>query len=202
MKAKKLLQGMADGGSEDDCVDLDGRDSGPDLFDSFELGGIVQGWQPETSKNAIVSLNHANLMQIISCASHTLHLIVMDALEEEQWTNILPKIRKLVKLLRTPRYLSYQRENGLKRPVLNVKTRWNSICCMVRLILPLKPFSIQPKASSIIHSSYLISINSIHYFSWSLCCHIKPMQLTLKSSERMQISHASCGIQLSIYDWC
>lgn len=75
---------------------------------------------------------HKNLVNGICCAAHCLHLVVMGAINESNTVcNLIDKCRSLAKKLRTPSMRFELKSNKHKIPILDVKTRWNSIFNMV-----------------------------------------------------------------------
>lgn len=115
--------------NEQDDYELDEHDS-ESQFDTFEMGGVVKIIR-KAAENSETYLNHTNFLQTIACATHTVHLIVTDVLKGEKWSSIILNVRELVKNYRTPKFQTIQKRLKLNRPVLDVRTRWNSICSMV-----------------------------------------------------------------------
>lgn len=78
---------------------------------------------------------YTDLIHGISCAAHCFHLIVTNAIKKSEETHqLLEKCRSLVKKLRTPTFRALIDENKLLHAKLDVPTRWNSICVMVRFL--------------------------------------------------------------------
>lgn len=75
--------------------------------------------------------NFLCILQLIYCAAHIIQLCVNKALKEYLSINFLDRVREVVKTLRKPSFYRLLSKQNLRRPVLSVDTRWNSICTMV-----------------------------------------------------------------------
>lgn len=84
-------------------------------------------------------------VQVISCGVHTLQLAVHDSLKNLPPTFI--KARTIVKKLRTPGFKIIMEEEKIKRPTLDVPTRWNSTFYMIKSLLSIKDFTISKLGS-------------------------------------------------------
>jgi len=74
------------------------------------------------------------------CVAHTLQLAVFDTLKDSNITNILTKVRALVRKLRNQTYIYILKKEGLKMPILDCNTRWHSTFDMLDRTISLKRF--------------------------------------------------------------
>lgn len=75
---------------------------------------------------------HSDMIHGVACAAHCIHLVIMHAIEKsERIANMIDKGRQLAKVLRTPKVRAMIKAAGYNAALLDVVTRWNSICCMV-----------------------------------------------------------------------
>ncbi len=70
------------------------------------------------------------IMSIIRCACHSLQLAVYDAIKGLGINNEINDIRKIVKNLKASKYNDAFKKAKLKKPKINVCTRWNSLYMM------------------------------------------------------------------------
>ncbi|XP_018405103.1 PREDICTED: uncharacterized protein LOC108781587 [Cyphomyrmex costatus] len=75
----------------------------------------------------------------VKCAAHTLQLVVKDFLSNTD-AEIIDRAREVVKTLRTPTYRHSLQILKLKKPRLDVCTRWNSTYDMLQRLLQYKTF--------------------------------------------------------------
>ncbi|KAF2892165.1 hypothetical protein ILUMI_14008 [Ignelater luminosus] len=69
------------------------------------------------------------------CAAHTLQLAVEDALNKDETANaLISKARSVVNVLRTPTYTVLLKREKLRKPVIDVVTRWHSKMSMFSTI--------------------------------------------------------------------
>lgn len=78
---------------------------------------------------------YKDLIHGISCAAHTLQLVVNHGLEKcADVGDTIKRARILIIRLRTPIFVEMLKERGLNMAILDVKTRWNTIYTMVNII--------------------------------------------------------------------
>lgn len=76
----------------------------------------------------------------IRCCTHTLQLVVTNAIKEEKLAKTISECRKLAIALRKPNNASKMFIENFRKAKLNVNTRWNSSFDMIDRLLELKPF--------------------------------------------------------------
>lgn len=77
------------------------------------------------------------------CASHILHLIVLDVLNDKQISTKIAKCRAVCKKLRTPNILVIIQSKKLNRPKIDLCTRWDSTFEILKRLRELKYFCIE-----------------------------------------------------------
>lgn len=89
--------------------------------------------------DAIIKLK-LGTVQSVRCAAHTLQLAVHSFLNDS-WTDcIVRKVRDYMKNLRTPTHRFGIAALNLKRPVIDIPTRWNTTSDMLASFLALRPY--------------------------------------------------------------
>ena len=117
--------------------DNDNNDSNEEVFNDLKIGKISYS---------------------IPCAAHTLHLAVDDFLKNTN-ESFINKVRDLVKLLRAPNHKVELSQKNLRKPFIDVVTRWNSIYNILDRLLTLKDyFNNESNCKKIFHSSHWITI--------------------------------------------
>jgi len=84
--------------------------------------------------------NMPNLTTSIRCSAHTLQLCVLSSLKTQTIQNQISRARSAVKKLRTPNVLKYIKSLKLKKPFIDIPTRWNSTYDMLKSLINLKDF--------------------------------------------------------------
>ncbi|XP_060868553.1 uncharacterized protein LOC132943531 isoform X2 [Metopolophium dirhodum] len=85
-------------------------------------------------------LGDSTIFTGMRCVAHTLQLAVFDTLKDSNITNILTKVRALVRKLRNQTYIFILKKEGLKMPILDCNTRWHSTFDMLDRTISLKSF--------------------------------------------------------------
>lgn len=85
-------------------------------------------------------MTHDTLINCIRCAAHTLQLVVYDAIKEENLAKLISEARRLAVALRKPINFSKIMTQNLRKPILNIPTRWNSAYDMMLRLIDLKEF--------------------------------------------------------------
>jgi len=84
--------------------------------------------------------NKPNLTTSIRCSAHTLQLCVLSSLKTQTIQNQINRARRAVKKLRTPNVLKYIKPLKLRKPFIDIPTRWNSTYDMLKSLINLKAF--------------------------------------------------------------
>lgn len=84
--------------------------------------------------------NKPNLTTSIRCSAHTLQLCVLSSLKTQTIQNQISRARSAVKKLRTPNALKYIKSLKLRKPFIDIPTRWNSTYDMLKSLINLKDF--------------------------------------------------------------
>jgi hypothetical protein len=95
--------------------------------------------EDDQSEDVVKKINEINgdglgsLMILVRCAAHTLQLAVHDVLRKTTSSDQIEQVRKVVKNLKSSRYLD-KIPHELKSIRINVVTRWNSLYNMFESI--------------------------------------------------------------------
>jgi hypothetical protein len=79
------------------------------------------------------------LLQGLRCATHTLQITILDALDEPGIT-IIAKARVVCKVFRSQTFMAAIRLAGKNKPIIDCLTRWCSTCLMLERLIELKEF--------------------------------------------------------------
>lgn len=94
----------------------------------------------ETNLNNISEdLCREHNIRSIKCAAHTLQLAIKDFFVANK-INLVNRVRQVAKTLRNPSYRHSMQQLELKKPILDVPTRWNSTFLMMQSLLDFKNF--------------------------------------------------------------
>lgn len=97
------------------------------IFDETYYGALL-----DEVRSLFHEVNHSCLIHGISCAAHSINLVVTHAIDKTpDALKIIAKCRDLVKKLRCPTLRAMLHSNGYNMAILDVSTRWNSIYTMV-----------------------------------------------------------------------
>jgi len=112
------------------------------------LTNIIKSWNLEYKVTSVTTDNSSNIIKAIrllkqefsniervSCAAHTLQLIVNKGLKSsEELQKLILRVKRLITFLRKPKQCEYilaaQQElnyNKVLKPIQEVSTRWNSL---------------------------------------------------------------------------
>lgn len=136
------------------------------------------------------------------CVAHTLQLAVFDTLKDSNITNILNKVRALVRKLRNQTYIYILKKEKLKMPILDCNTRWHSTFDMLDRTITLKSFIQNMSGNDLKLKKYCLSI-----FEWKQIETISEVLLPAKictkklQSEQLTLSDfygawITCKIQI------
>lgn len=121
-----------DDDEEVECDDEETRerwdeyDFDPEIFDTVYFTDLLVSLRKE------IASDFCSLVTSISCAAHTIHLVVSDAIGScPQIKSTIDRAREMVKKLRTSKLRSLLEKDGLKMSLIDVPTRWASIHTMV-----------------------------------------------------------------------
>ena len=136
-----------------ECCALDGGSHTGTVL-AQELRRIVQEWNIEEKISIVISDNGSNIKYTIekclgwrhfSCYAHTLNRCVQKALNNEEISNTICKVKALVSYFKKStigwdKLKKYQQQAGkeVKRPLQDVPTRWNSTYYMLERFIQLK----------------------------------------------------------------
>ncbi|CAI6375595.1 unnamed protein product [Macrosiphum euphorbiae] len=84
--------------------------------------------------------NKPNLTSSIRCSAHTLQLCVLSSLKTPTIQKQISRARNSIKKLRTPNVLKCIKALKLRKPVIDIPTRWNSTYDMLKSLTNLKDF--------------------------------------------------------------
>ena len=84
--------------------------------------------------------NMPNLTTSIRYSAYTLQLCVLSSLKIQTIQNQISRARSAVKKLRTPNVLKYIESLKLRKPFIDIPTRWNSTYDMLKSLINLKDF--------------------------------------------------------------
>lgn len=121
-----------DDDDEDECYDEETRESwdeyyfDPEIFDTVYFTDLLVGLRKG------IEADFCSLITSISCAAHTIHLVVSGAIDScSQIKSTINRARDMVKKLRTSKLRNLLEKGGLKMSLIDVPTRWSSIHTMV-----------------------------------------------------------------------
>lgn len=121
-----------DDDDEEECNDEETRENwdeyyfDPEIFDTIYFTDLL------VSLRKGIEADFCTLITSISCAAHTIHLVVSGAIDScLQIKSTVNRARDMVKKLRTPKLRNLMEKSGLKMSLIDVPTRWSSIHTMV-----------------------------------------------------------------------
>lgn len=133
---------VGDGG---ETREWDEYDFDPEIFDTIYFTDLLVSLRKE------IEGDFCSLITSISCAAHTINLVVSDAIKScPEIKSTIDRARELVKKLRTPTLRSSLEKSGHRMPLIDVSTRWSSIHTMVRGFETIKSLELKLISSNFI----------------------------------------------------
>lgn len=187
-------------------------DNGRNMIKAADLLGIAQ--EDEIDEEPIY--NEAELDELfiscsnnesfkfltsVKCMAHSLQLAVNDVITtSDVYKTIISKALSLVIILRTPTILALIKAKGLKKPIRNVITRWNSTYNMIIRLSELRDFCEEMK---VVYPTLAICNNDWRKMEQIIKTLKYPYATTLRlQSENLTMSEAyaawfKCKLELS-----
>lgn len=131
-KLGKLLAAEQQEGSQDSIDTEDCEDE--EMYDEFEINFYQVCDSIDLDEDEDDNLQ----LTSVDCAAHTLQLAVNDVIKDKTIQGILKRARELCKKLRNPTVRSLLNSMNKRKPILDCKTRWNSIADMLECLLSLR----------------------------------------------------------------
>ncbi|KAL1480366.1 hypothetical protein MTO96_034727 [Rhipicephalus appendiculatus] len=123
LKAARLLSETDDEANAPSSDEED--DSGYPEFGYF--GSLLD----DSDDAECLGLDLADFKLGIRCAAHTLQLAVSDAVKDSCSNTLVAQCRALVKKLRVQSAMGLIRKLGLRKPIIDCRTRWMSTLAML-----------------------------------------------------------------------
>lgn len=119
---RESLQSESESSNDSDDDDEEEQDF-DDEFEEYKIANEEEHFQV------------LSVFSVIRCAAHTLQLAIFDALKELRVEFTINEIRKIVHKLRSSKFNAAFSQLKMKKPKLDVCTRWNSLYLMFQSLL-------------------------------------------------------------------
>ncbi|XP_060880137.1 uncharacterized protein LOC132952033 isoform X3 [Metopolophium dirhodum] len=194
----KVVKPSSDNQGNNDNSDSDAEITNEELSDTNEDNGrdiLIEHENKNDTLQDRIAISFQSpekgLTHSFKCSAHTIQLCVYDGLNNTNHKDILNKARKIVRELRTPTMANALKNSGLKKSILDCKTKWNSLYDMLQGLLEHKDFCLM---KSIDNRSLELSITN-----WGL---IESLVVALKSVKTGSISLQRADLTVGDFFGC